>query len=139
MRRNHAFLFALLLAGCDWSRAERSAELAGTVWVSPLFPDVVDTLAFNREGTFRWYSAEVKLTKTGTYRRSGDTLFLDEIEDEHPTEEERAQGPGLYQLVVRDTTLELIFAQHGTEPPITEFEPSYVFTPGPSPGQAAPR
>jgi len=119
----------------DGSRAERSPDLVGTVWVSPLFPNAVDTLTFDGKGTFRWYSSEVSLLNTGTYRRSGDTLFLDEIESEHPTEEERAQGPGRYRLVLRDTLLELIFAQTENDPTVvTEFDPPFVFTRHPAPG-----
>lgn len=130
MARRHVWLLALLLAGCSASQPERSPGIAGTVWVSHLFPAVVDTLAFDGDGMFRWYGAELDLTDTGTYRRAGDTLFLEVPETAAAREEDRGQGSSWYKLVARAGTLELVYAQHGIgAPPLKRFDPPFVFTP----------
>lgn len=137
MARGHVSLLALLLAGCSTSPPGRSPGMAGTVWVSLLFPAVVDTLAFDGDGMFRWYGAELDLTDTGTYRRAGDTLFLEVPETAATREEDRGQGSSWYKLVARAGTLELVFAQHGIgAPPRTRFDPPFVFTPHSPPGPA---
>ncbi len=129
-------LFCLLLVGCVASRLAPSPGVPGTTWVSPLTPEVADTLAFGHDGTFRWYGAELELTDLGTYRLAGDTLFLEVPETAETREEDRGQGSSWYKLVVRADTLEVVFAKHGIgAPPKTRFDPPFVFTPL---GSAAP-
>lgn len=91
---------------------------------------MVDTLGFEPGGSYRWYSSELGITDSGTYRRAGDTLLLQARLSENPGEEERAQGPGRYRMVLRDGKLELVYAQYGDgAKPLTTFEPPAVFTP----------
>jgi hypothetical protein len=138
MTRNHVFFCALLLAGCAASRLAPSPGVPGTVWVSPITPQLVDTLAFDQDGTFRWYGAELDSTDVGTWQRSADTLFLETPGSPDIPEEVRWRDVSRYKLVVRTDTLEVVFAQHGiAATPKMRFDPPYVFTPLMPAGPAA--
>lgn len=128
MAKPLALLLALAAAGCG-AAAEPGHRLANTAWVSPVAPGAVDTLVLQPDGRFRWFVSEAEVTNAGTYRVSGDTVFLDETVDAGGPDEHHPHRPWHSRLVLRGGTLRLVFAHDGSDfAPLTEWNPPYVLT-----------